>query len=447
MWLMRMDRLSGLMRAISGDLEKKYSGLLMMNWSRGELVATRTAADRPGLPPRPPGPLPGAGDRPGVAGQHRDVERPDVDAELEGVGRDDAQDLARPQALLDLPPLERQVAAAVAADEALFLDRRLDVLFEVGQQDLGDEAAAGEDDRLEAVLEEDRGDAPRLVDVGPADAERGVDDRRRVEDEILAAARRAVVVDERDRRLDHLLGHLGRVGDRRRAEDELRVGAVEPGDPPQPPQDVGQVAAEDAAVVVELVDDDVLEVLEQLDPLGVVRQDPGVEHVGVRQDDVAAGPDGPAGVLGRVAVVGEDADLLRQPPVDVVELGLLVLGQGLGREEVQGPRRRVLHDGVEDRQVVAERLARRGRRHDDDVLALLERLPGRALVGVEPGEPLGLERGAQGRVDVVGVVPERALLGRQVLDGLDGVALVAEVLEQLERPEDLLFVRHGAPSS
>jgi hypothetical protein len=207
------------------------------------------------------------------------------------------------------------------------------------------------------------------------------------------------------------------------------------------------VAAEDAAVIVELVDDDVLEVLEQLDPLGVVRQDAGVEHVGVGQDDVAAGPDGPAGVLGRVAVVGEDPDLLGQAPVDIVELGLLVLRQGLGREEIHGPRRGVLHDGVEDRQVVAKRLAGGRRGHDDDVLPFLEGLPARALVGEELGEALVDEGLAQGGVDVVGVVPVRTLLGRDVLDGPDGIALVAEVLEKLERAEDLLFVRHGTSSS
>ena len=136
--------------------------------------------------------------------------------------------------------------------------------------------------------------------------------------------------------LDHLLGHLDRVGDRGRAEDELRRGAVEAGDPLQAAEDVGQVAAEDAAVVVELVDDDVFQVLEELDPLGVVGQDPGVEHVGIGQDDVAAGADGLAGVLGRVAVVGEDADLAREELDRLVELGPLVVGQGLGREEVEG---------------------------------------------------------------------------------------------------------------
>ena len=50
-----------------------------------------------------------------------------------------------------------------------------------------------------------------------------------------------------------------------------------------------------------------------------------------------------------------------------VQLGELVLRERLGREEVERAGVRVLQDAVEDRQVVAERLARGGRRDDDDV--------------------------------------------------------------------------------
>ena len=39
--------------------------------------------------PRPPGPLPRRGNRPRIAGHHADVERPDVDTELQRIGRDD----------------------------------------------------------------------------------------------------------------------------------------------------------------------------------------------------------------------------------------------------------------------------------------------------------------------------------------------------------------------
>ncbi len=66
-----------------------------------------------------------------------------------------------------------------------------------------------------------------------------------------------------------------------------------------------------------------------------------------------------------------------------VQLGELILRERLGRKQIQRARRRVLQDRVEDRRVVAERLARRGRRDRDDVPAgehVLERF---RLVRVE----------------------------------------------------------------
>ena len=70
------------------------------------------------------------------------------------------------------------------------------------------------------------------------------------------------------------------------------------------------MAAEDAAVGVQLVDDDVFEVFEELHPLGVVGQDGGVEHVRVGEHDVAGRADGAARIGRGVAVVGEGADVL-----------------------------------------------------------------------------------------------------------------------------------------
>ncbi len=111
-------------------------------------------------------------------------------------------------------------------------------------------------------------------------------------------------------------------------------------DAQEPPEHVRQVAPEHAAVRVELVDDDVAKVLEEPDPLRVVRQDPRVEHVGVRQHHVGAGPDGAPGVLGRVPVVGVDAQL-RQGARQLLELRQLVLRERLRGEEVERPRRRL----------------------------------------------------------------------------------------------------------
>ena len=61
-----------------------------------------------------------------------------------------------------------------------------------------------------------------------------------------------------------------------------------PADPPQPAQHVAQVAAEHAAVRVQLVDDDVAQVLEELRPPRVVRQDARVHHVRIAEHDVRA---------------------------------------------------------------------------------------------------------------------------------------------------------------
>ena len=47
-----------------------------------------------------------------------------------------------------------------------------------------------------------------------------------------------------------------------------------PADPAQAPQHVAEMAAEHAAVRVQLVDDDVPEIFEQLRPARMVRQDP-----------------------------------------------------------------------------------------------------------------------------------------------------------------------------
>ena len=95
------------------------------------------------------------------------------------------------------------------------------------------------------------------------------------------------------------------------AEQQMktRLRSVEFADALQPPQQVRQMAAVDAAIIMQLVDDDVAQILEQLGPARVVRQDAGVQHVGIGQHDVGALADGLAGVLRRIAIVGEGAQI------------------------------------------------------------------------------------------------------------------------------------------
>jgi len=197
------------------------------------------------------------------------------------------------------------------------------------------------------------GDVARGAEGRLADAELPVHHRRVVDGEVAVASRRAALLNP----LDGLAGErgreLGRVLDGGRRAEELRIAPVEPAQPLQAAQHVAHMRAVDAAVHVQLVDDHVLQVLEELHPLGVMGQDALVQHVGVGDHDVRLAADGLARVLRGVAVVGEGGDVLAESLDGGVELGELILREGLGGEEVERPRVGVFDDGVEDGQVVA----------------------------------------------------------------------------------------------
>ena len=183
-------------------------------------------------------------------------------------------------------------------------------------------------------------------------------------------------------------GELHRVGDRRRGADEARLGAVDPGDPLQPPQHVGHVRAEHPAVGVGLVDDHAAQVGEEVSPALVVRQHRHVEHVRVGEHQVRAAPDPRAIVPRRVAVVDRVAELAagRAPRA---------FAPGPERAPWSGRRRapglRVGGDRVEHREVERHRLARGRAAGDDHVPALggLERLD---LVRVQAVIPARTQR-------------------------------------------------------
>jgi hypothetical protein len=211
----------------------------------------------------------------------------------------------------DRAALERKVPAPVAPDHSLGPRLRLQGLLQVGDQHLGGKPRGSKDDRLQALRQEGQRHVAGRVQGRLADAERAVHDGRVVDGEVPLAARSPALVDERHLALGERLGQLLRVADRGRRADELRPRAVELAQPPQPPEDVRHVGAVDPAQAVQLVHHHVAQVLKELHPLRVVGQDPLVQHVGVRHHDVGPRPDRLAGVLRRVPVVGERADVGR----------------------------------------------------------------------------------------------------------------------------------------
>jgi hypothetical protein len=127
-----------------------------------------------------------------------------------------------------------------------------------------------------------------------------------------------------------------------------------------------------------------------------MRQDAGVQHVRVGDDHAAAVPHGPPRVRRGVAIVGVRGHAHARRLGQSVELGHLVVRQGLGREEIQRPGRGLGEQRREHGQVVHERLAAgRGRGHDDVLppqhgghrqrLVRVQRLHAAAAQGLDQG--------------------------------------------------------------
>ena len=208
--------------------------------------------------------------------------------------------------------------------------------------------------------------------------------------------------------------------------------------------ELGDVAAEDAAEGVQLVEHDEAKPPEEGRPTLVVRQQPGVQHLRVGEHDrrVLAHP---GALLGAgVAVVGAGH---HPGQLEGGERAELVVGQRLGGEQRErGARADRVAGRLRDRHLVAERLARRGARRDDHRVAGAGRLDRLDLVrperagqsigdgvgqragelgvprrpsglGVEVHEPAGSEVGGDAVVGVVGAIALGGQVAEHVGDG------------------------------
>jgi len=119
----------------------------------------------------------------------------------------------------------------------------------------------------------------------------------------------------------------------------------------------------------------------------MVGEDAGVEHVGIGDHYVTLAADGLPGVVRGVAVVGVGLDVCLEIADEDVDLVHLILGQGLGGKNIEGPCLRLFKNPLQYREVVAEGLAARRGRHQNDVPAGAHQFHGLALVAVEPPDP------------------------------------------------------------
>ena len=272
------------------------------------------------------------------------------------------------------------------------------------------------------------------------------------------AGRSPVAVDQARRPAGQHRRQLAGVPDRRRAADDDRSRAVVGADPEQPPQDVGNVPAEHASIRVQLVDDDDLELLEELEPLGVVGEDRRVEHVRVGDHHLAGGPNSRPDRGGRVPVVGRGEDGQAGCRRKAAELGHLVLTERLGREQEEGAGRRIVDDRLQDRDRVAQGLARGGRSDDHHVVAGVDRLHRLGLVDVraldasrgetrddarvEPAWEIGEDRLARRQDGMVDDAARQRRLGQQRIE--DGAGFGRGVGSHSGQPQERTDVRNGA---
>ena len=166
--------------------------------------------------------------------------------------------------------------------------------------------------------------------------------------ECLGRCRRPALGNEINVTLQEPFRMFLKIGNRSRTTDEDRVAAVESADPDEAPEDIRQMRTEDPPVDVEFIDHHVLEVRKELLPFRMVGEDPGVEHIRVRNDNVPLPADRLAGVVGGVPIVGIGLDVRLHLADQAVDLVHLVLGKGLGREKVEGSGLRLFEDFLEN---------------------------------------------------------------------------------------------------
>ena len=345
--------------------------------------------------------MPRRGDGARISCHDSHVQRPDVDAEFERVGRNHGPDLPAAQAALNLPSLQRQVSTAVPFHNLRRTGRLRIVLLQVRQEHFSMQPAVGEHDRLQPALQKLPGNTPRLIYIAAADAQKPVHDRRIVKHKIFFGRRRSVSGQHFHAAADEPSGKLPGIGDRCRRKNELRLPAVKPGDAPEPAQHVRQVTAENAPVGVQLIDDDILQVLEQARPFRVMRQDARVQHVGIRENDVPVLADGSPRVGRRIAVIREYAKSISQFVPQVLQLRQLVLGQRFGGKDIQRAGIGILEHGIQDGKVVAERFAGRRRSHYHRVVTAMHHFRCFRLVRVKLLNALGVIGLRQFRPDPV----------------------------------------------
>ena len=131
---------------------------------------------------------------------------------------------------------------------------------------------------------------------------------------------------------------------------------------------------------MQFINDDEFQIHKQFLPLGVMRQNARVQHVGIGDNNVPLPANGLARVVGGVAIVGEGFDVGLQVGDQAVRFMHLVLRQRFGGKKIQRAGFRFIENTLQYRQVVAQRFAAGRRRHEHDILTIADEAHGLRLM-------------------------------------------------------------------
>ncbi len=223
-----------------------------------------------------------------VAGDEDGVQAGDVDAEFQGGGGGEAEELAGVEGAFEGSALLGQIAAAVGghAPDERAVDLGEPFLGDHGDQ-FGAPAGADEGDRAHALHGQVGEQVGGLGGGGAPDRcallAVQLGERRLPQGEDHLAARGGVVGDLDHGQAGQPAGGDGGLGGGRGGQQEDGGGAVAGAQPAQPPQHLGDVGAEDAPVGVALVDDDIAQGPQEGGPARMGGKYSAVQHVGVGQ--------------------------------------------------------------------------------------------------------------------------------------------------------------------
>src|SRR5947209_10097009 len=225
--------------------------------------------------------LPGGGDGSGMTGHYDGVQRADVDAQFQSAGGYHAANFALTQTAFNFAALQWQVPAAIPAHRLRFAGLRRIGLLQISKKDFGLQSGIGKHHGLQIALEKFLRDTRRFAYVAAANAQRAIYYRRIVKHKSFFCGGRAIGVKNLYIIFQKARSQFARIGDGSGTADKLRIASIKTRDAAETTQYIAEVAAENATVGVQLIDDDIAQMFEEASPARVMRQNAGVQHVGI----------------------------------------------------------------------------------------------------------------------------------------------------------------------